>query len=114
MARSENTAATSQPRLARAALRAQLWVTLTAIVCTVAATGLSLAALAGIGRAPATSAGFIVELGVFTALFLALVYGGLIYQVTRAGYFWRLIKRGATADARLRGPARPLTVLIPS
>ncbi len=94
--------------------RTQLFVTLTAVLCTLTATGLSLAALAQRGARSSASPGFIAELGVFSLLFLALVYGGLIYQVARAGYFWRLIRRQFTNETVTLASARPLTVLIPS
>ena len=53
----------------------------------------------------------------FGLIVLALLYGGLVYQFARAGYFWRLARPVSETpppgdiDARA---AKPLTVLVPS
>src|SRR5579862_4023942 len=55
-----------------------------------------------------------IAFGVIVSL---LAYGGLVYQLARAGYFLRLTRQdgvAATAGRLEDGAARPLAVLVPS
>jgi cellulose synthase (UDP-forming) len=63
----------------------------------------------------------LLEIAAFGVIVALLLYGGLVYQVARAGYYWRMVKRAgaATADepaASHTDPrtARALVVLVPS
>jgi cellulose synthase/poly-beta-1,6-N-acetylglucosamine synthase-like glycosyltransferase len=95
-------------------------LTCTLIAFTLAMTGLVIASLGGYADAPGANLALrIGEATLFGLIVLMLVYGGLVYQWARAGYFWRLSRRYAQ-DGDAAGvdfcstPQRPLAILIPA
>jgi len=103
------------PKLSR-----ELYVTYGCIAFAVVMTGLTFAELV-VRATPVTRLhpGGLVEAVAFGLIVALLAYGGLVYQMARAGHFRRLLtsRDGAVPairTAQREGPARPLAVLVPS
>src|SRR4051794_21585332 len=101
------------------ASRAETAITAVGILVTSLGGIMAMADLVRVGRAlgsgsPAT----LLQLWAFGLIVAGLIYGGLVYQFCRLGYFSRLSRHTETARTDLEriydGPAKPLTVLIPS
>lgn len=76
-------------------------------------------ALTGIIRITQNASfGKLVEQAIFAVILLLLVYGNVLYQITRIGYFRRLLKHKPASWKSLNrffaGQAPRLTILIPS
>jgi cellulose synthase (UDP-forming) len=102
-------------------LAAELRITYFALLATLLATSLVLWELGGVYADSFRSGDIwgVFEEGVFISLVLVLVYGGVVYQLARIGYYKRLrthlpVPR-ETLEARfLKGQAPPATILVPS
>lgn len=100
---------------------AELRITYFALVATFLATSLVLWELTGVYASSFRSGDIwgVFEESVFIFLVLILVYGGVVYQLARIGYYKRLRTHRPvpreTLEARfLKGPAPPVTILVPS
>lgn len=97
-------------------LTAELWITYFALVATFLATSLLLWDLIGIYSNSLRSGDI---WSVFIFLVLLLIYGGIVYQLARIGYYKRLrthlpVPREVVEARFLEHPAPPVTILVPS
>ncbi len=102
-------------------LAAELWITYFALAATLLATSLLMRELVGVFSESVRGgdAGAIIERGVFLFLVSVLIYGGLVYQLARIGYYKRLrahrpVPRGRIQTRFVEHPAPPVTILVPS
>jgi cellulose synthase (UDP-forming) len=95
---------------AERAPRREIVVSLLVLLATLPAVALLLRELGDGARSPAGLA--------FAAIVAALVYGNLVYQLTRLAYFIRVMRHRPESDAAFdalhRGTAPALTILVPS
>src|SRR5689334_9124199 len=101
-------------------LREERWLTWLGLGITVAASVMLIAEVASIAADAwrAGETGVIAEQGVFLAIVLLLIYGNLIYQITRLGYHSRLLHHREASREELNqvfdGDAPSVVVLVPS
>src|SRR5690242_8174949 len=101
-------------------LREERWVTALGLAITLVASVMLIIEVArNIADASAAGeTGVIFEQVIFLAIVLLLIYGNLIYQITRLGYHSRLLRyREATRDELndlFTGDAPSVVVLVPS
>src|SRR5690348_2470292 len=98
----------------------EIRITLALLAATVTASILTTVDLVGrLSSASQGSTGTALQIVVFYAIALSLLYGNLVYQVTRLG-FWlrRAVHRAKSADELLaiyEAPSTPsITILVPS
>ncbi len=102
-------------------LAAELWITYLALVATILATSFLMLELVGLYSDSLRSGDTrsVLEQSVFLFLVLILIYGGLVYQLARIGYYKRLQAHRPAPQERiqarlLKHPAPPATILVPS
>ncbi len=102
-------------------LATELWITYFALVATLLTTSLLLWQLVGMYSNSLSSGEIrsVVEQSVFILLVLVLIYGGIVYQLARIGYYKRLRAHRPASYERiqarfLKHPAPPATILVPS
>jgi len=97
-------------------LRLEIAITCIGLLITFASMIFSLASIMRIAQSG--GAGKIFELVTFSVIILFLIYGNVLYQITRIGYFRRLLKHGPVTWNHLNRffteDAPRLTILIPS
>ena len=102
-------------------LRAEVWITYFALVATFLLTSLVLWDLIGLYPHSLRSGDTysVIEETVFISLVLILIYGGIVYQLARIGYYKRLqshlhVPRERIEQRFLRHSAPQATILVPS
>jgi len=96
----------------------EIALTFAGLFVTGAATILLGVEITGIMQARGHTPGVVLEQTVFGVVVAGLIYGNLVYQLTRVGFMRRLRRHRSAADPDLSGyfvtPAPRLTVLVPS
>ena len=102
-------------------LAVELWITYFALVATLLATSVLMWELVGVYSDSLRSGDTrgVIEQSVFVFLVLVLIYGGLVYQLARIGYYKRLLAHRPVPREKiqahfLKHPAPPATILVPS
>jgi hypothetical protein len=102
-------------------LALELWITYLALMATCVTTSLLLWQLLNMSSNSLLSGDTwsIIEQSAFTLLALMLIYGGVVYQLARIGYYKRLRAHRPGPQEKiethfLEYPAPPVTILIPS
>ncbi len=99
----------------------ELWITYFALVATLLATSVLLWQLVGVysdSLRRGDTRG-VIEQSVFVLLVFVLIYGGLVYQLARIGYYKRLLAHRPAPREKiqarfLKHPVSPATILVPS
>jgi hypothetical protein len=98
-------------------IRVEFWITCVCVAFAAAGVGATVWDLAVRFGAPAARRPWMAaEAAVFAVIVVMLAWGGLAYQLARAGFFWRLLRGAAAIPAGSAAEGRKpwLAVLIPS